>query len=172
VHFTYDAQGRRTSKAVYAWNGVYFPDTPTSVTLYVYDGTNLIGEVDASTGKLTKSYTWDPSKAGGVGGLLAITTYDGSGTVNGVYLPVYNGHGDVVALVNKANGAIVATYVYKAFGEVTVTGDASINPFLWQTEYYDADAKLYLFEKRAYTPVMGRFAWPAAANAAVRSQTG
>jgi hypothetical protein len=36
----------------------------------------MVGEIDGGTGRLVKSYTWDPTCQGGVGGLLAVTTFD------------------------------------------------------------------------------------------------
>ena len=47
VTYTYDALGRRASKTVGG-----------ATTFYIYDGDALIGEVNGTTGQLTRSYTW------------------------------------------------------------------------------------------------------------------
>ena len=47
VTYTYDALGRRASKTV---NG--------ATTLFLYNRNMLIGEVNAGTGQLIRSYTW------------------------------------------------------------------------------------------------------------------
>ncbi len=94
--FTYDHIGRRVRKQLYNWQ----TDTwqLTADTRYIYDGWNLIAELtlnsELGTAELTKSYLWglDLSStlqgAGGVGGLLAITTNQEPGTQNTV-LPAY-----------------------------------------------------------------------------------
>lgn len=48
--------------------------------------------------------------AGGVGGLLSMTVH--AGTNAGTYFYGYDGNGDVVALVNSADGAVAARYEY------------------------------------------------------------
>jgi hypothetical protein len=68
--------------------------TSIQTTKYLYDGFDLIAEVDASTGKMTKSYTWDPQVDGGVGRLLSETTYDATGAVNATYLPLADANGN------------------------------------------------------------------------------
>src|SRR5207248_2557057 len=56
VSYTYDAQNRRTSRTAHDSAGHAY------TTDYVYDGLNMIGEIDAATGLLMRSYTWDPTK--------------------------------------------------------------------------------------------------------------
>ncbi len=135
--YTYDFMSRRTGEALYSWNTTInsWDVTPFQVTQFLYDGWNIIAEVDADTGKMTKSYQWDPTKYRGVGGLLSITTYNENGTVDAVYIPYFNAHSDVAGLINQATGAVTATYTYQAYGQVTITGNGLINPFRWQTAY-------------------------------------
>ena len=87
----------------------YHPSCSVTAQATTSDGTNA----------LVRSYTWglDASGsmqgAGGVGGLLMVNA--GSG---GVHFPAYDLNGNVMGLVNAANGNISAKYEYGPFGEV------------------------------------------------------
>jgi hypothetical protein len=84
---------------------------------------------DPQTGldKLSRSYAWDQDVGGGIGGLLSITTYQADGaTPDKTYLPLYDGGGNVMGLVDTALGTVVATYEYDPFGNtLSATGDAA-----------------------------------------------
>ena len=86
---------------------------------FVYDGWNLITTLSPNS-QLLSSYTWgndlsgSQQGAGGVGGLLEMN-YHGSATTN--YFPAFEGDGNVAALINAADGTVVANYEYGAFGE-------------------------------------------------------
>ena len=73
--FTYDSKWRRISKAVEAYNGTTW--TTNLDASFVYDGWNLVDELNATNNAVIRSYLWglDLSGtlqgAGGVGGLLA-----------------------------------------------------------------------------------------------------
>ena len=93
LEFTYDYLGRRVQKIVKNnWTGT----SGTTVThlKYVYDGHNLIAELNGSNNTVLSTYMWglDLSGtmwgAGGVGGLLMIK--DGTKT----YFPAYDGNGN------------------------------------------------------------------------------
>ncbi len=68
---------------------------------------------------------------------------------------VYNAHGDVVQLV--CDNAVVASYTYDAFGNLTSQIGESDNPFLYCGEYYDAETQTYYLRARYYNPANGRF---------------
>ncbi len=74
LEFSYDANFRRTGKKVYSWSGSAWQ--LASEVRYVYDGWNLLGEVE-TTGSVVRAYVWGQDLsgtmqgAGGVGGLLA-----------------------------------------------------------------------------------------------------
>src|SRR5208337_3271102 len=128
ISFTYDWQGRRIQRIISASAG--FGYIPLSTNIFAYDGWNLIASGNLS---LYNTYVWgldlsgslhgSPREmgsyltggAGGVGGLLE-TSYHGSSTTN-CFAP-YDGNGNVMALVNAANGTIAAGYDYGPFGEV------------------------------------------------------
>src|SRR5574344_2950064 len=109
---------------------------------------------------LVRSYTWglDASGsmqgAGGVGGLLMVNA--GSG---GVHFPAYDLNGNVMGLVNAANGNISAKYEYGPFGEVFCSvGDmAGVNPFQFSTKYTDNETDLLYSGYRYYSPALGRW---------------
>src|SRR5208282_45494 len=129
---------------------------------FLYDGWNLIAELNPAS-SLVRSYMWGTDlsgsmqAAGGVGGLLEVSYY-GSGTTN--CFPAFDGNGNVVALINAADGTIVANYDYAAFGEpIRVTGVmAKNNPFRFSTKYDDDESDLLYYGYRYYNPSTGR--WP------------
>jgi len=127
--FTYDYLGRRVRKTVAAWNGSAY--VATLDRKFIYDGWNLIAERNASTLALVTSYVWGLDltgtlqDGGGVGGLLAVIDQTGSSPV--VHQPYYDGNGNVHALVNRATGAVTASYEYSAFGEtLRATGSFAV----------------------------------------------
>jgi len=156
INFTYDWQGRRIAKTV-SQNG-----TVTSDRRFYYDGWNLTGEVDLVTGR-SIGYTWglDLSQsrqgAGGVGGLLAITVTNGE--LAGTYATAYDGNGNIIGLVNTADGTIAAQYEYGPFGEVlkAVGPLPALNPFGFSTKYRDAETGLLYYGYRYYIPSTGRW---------------
>jgi hypothetical protein len=76
--FEYDYHGRRIRKKVFHWNtaGNNYFTTPASDLKFVYDGWNLLAELNATNNAVVRSYLWglDMSgslqDAGGVGGFL------------------------------------------------------------------------------------------------------
>ena len=161
LEFKYDYLGRRVQKIVKNnWTGT--SGTTATHLKYVYDGHNLIAELDGSTTNKTvlSTYVWglDLSGttwgAGGVGGLLMIK--DGTKT----YFPGYDGNGNVSALLDSADGSLDAKYEYSAFGEPLRVGGAAIaedNPFRFSTKYTDVESGLVYYGFRYYSPSLGRF---------------
>jgi len=160
IDYQYDAKFRRIQKIVSSWNGSNY--VPQSTNKFVYDGWNLIAVLDGNN-NLLQSFTWGTDLsgslqgAGGVGGLISMTIY--AGTNAGTYFYAYDGNGNVMALVNAANGMIVAQYEYDPFLQVIrATGPLSkINPFLGATKFYDWETSLYYYGYRYYEPAVGRF---------------
>ena len=95
--------------------------------------------------------------AGGVGGLLDVS-YHGSSTTN--CFPAFDGNGNVMALVNAADGTLAANYDYGPFGEVIrSTGPmAKTNPIRFSTKYDDDESDLLYYGYRYYKPSTGT--WP------------
>ena len=146
--FGYDSDNRRFKKEVWQW------DIPTaafvlqSTSFFVYDGWNLIGELDAALAP-QRLYQWgldlsgSPQGAGGVGGLLAIRTVADGKT----YYPAFDGNGNVMALVDAADGTVAANYEYGPCGEpLKATGPlAKLNPFRFSTKYHDEETGLVYY---------------------------
>jgi RHS repeat-associated protein len=160
LDFAYDYQGRRIQKIVSTNNGTSYVAQYTN--RFIYDGWNLVAEVNPSSA-LVRSYMWgsdlsgSPQGVSGVGGLLEVNYY-GSATTN--CFPVYDGNGNVAALVNAADGTVSANYEYGAFGEpIRMTGAmAKSNPFRFSTKYDDDESDLLYYGYRYYKPSTGT--WP------------
>jgi RHS repeat-associated protein len=156
--FSYDWMGRRIRKLVRQGQ------TVVEERRYVYDGWNLIAEFNGTT-NLLKSYTWGKDLsgslqgAGGVGGLLAMTTYTNSTTVTGIHYAGYDGNGNVNVLVNATNGVWSGQYEYGPFGEpIRVSGTAARdNPFRFSTKYEDTESGHLYYGYRYYNPSTGRW---------------
>jgi RHS repeat-associated protein len=151
--FAYDPKGRRIQKTV-ATNGV-----AVSTNKFLYDGWNLVAELQPNNAPI-RSYVWgndlsgSQQGAGGVGGLLEVSCY---GTTTTNCFPAFDGNGNVAALINAADGTIVANYEYAAFGEpIRVTGAmARNNPFRFSTKYSDDESDLLYYGHRYYRPSTG-----------------
>ncbi|MBK8915058.1 MAG: RHS repeat-associated core domain-containing protein [Phycisphaerales bacterium] len=129
VEFRYDYMGRRVEKAVFEWEaGSPGSWELLSRTRFVYDGWNLIQELNVPTSgdpTVLRQYSWglDLSGqngdstvgglhgAGGIGGLLSV--YDTNGTTTGEnatsddksYVFLYDANGNVGQLVEWASAA-------------------------------------------------------------------
>ena len=128
--YAYAPSGLRVSKTV---NGTQ--------TGFVLDGNQVILELTG--GAVTAKY---------VRGINLVMSTIGSDT--NYYL--YNGHGDVVQLVNPS-GAVIKEYDYDAFGNEKDIDSADANPFRYCGEYYDLETKTYYLRARNYNPTPGRF---------------
>ena len=161
IVFTYDYMGRRATKQVYLWSGLDWATTPATRLRYLYDGWNLVAELNASNNTLVRSYIWGQDlsgsfdAAGGIGGLLFITDH----TTGSSYIPAYDGNGNIMALVHTTTGSVAAQYEYSPFGElIRSTGTmAKANPFRWSTKYWDEETGLVYYGYRYYSPAMGRW---------------
>jgi len=156
VEFKYDYMGHRVEKKVFTYASSAW--SLTSDTLFLYDGWNMIQELNAA-GVVQKSYIWglDLSQtlqgAGGVGGLLSVVD-------NGeTYHYLYDANGNVGQLVKASDGAIVAHYEYDPFGILLKSSGlmAADNPFWFSTKYYDSETDLYYYGYRYYSTSLGRW---------------
>ena len=84
-------------------------------------------------------------------------------TTTKFYYYVQNLQGDVIALVDSANGNTVVTYTYDAWGNVLSTNGSLattlgvLNPFRYRGYVYDTETRLYYLQSRYYDPNLGRF---------------
>ena len=158
LEFAYDWSGRRIEKKVYAWSAAAGGYQPQSVARFVYDGWNLLAELDGA-GALVRSYVWGQDLsgslegAGGVGGLLLVRQG------GAVYQAGYDAGGNVTTLVDAATGRVAASYDYDAFGNtLKAVGEfAASNPFRFSTKYADAETGLVYYGERFYEPQTGRW---------------
>lgn len=83
------------------------------------------------------------------------------------YLYLKNGQGDITAIVDE-NGAVLLTYTYTAWGEITYSATSmqsmllaatlsNVNPFTYRGYCYDYDIGMYYLQSRYYDPVICRF---------------
>jgi len=157
--FGYDWMGRRIRKTVVD------ADTGQTISdlIFLYDGWNLVAEVNAQTGELIRTYVWGPDLsgamqgAGGIGGLLWVNVESGSHA--GRYFAAYDGNGNVMGLVSASDGSLVAQYEYGPFAEpLRATGPlAADNPFRFSTKYTDPETGLVYYGYRYYSPSLGRW---------------
>ena len=134
------AENNSTVTAQYAYNPSGLRKSKTvggSTKYFVYNGSQIVFEYD-DLGEGTVYYY----------GLNRTHNSDGE-----IY--VYNAHGDTVQLVN--NNAVVVSYTYGAFGNLTSQAGESDNPFLYCSEYFDEETGTYHLRARYYNPANGRF---------------
>ena len=141
----------------YDGNGMRYEKTVSGTkTHYYYNGTQLLME---SKGKQRTYYIY------GVTGIEGMIT--GTGSIQDVYYFDKNTLGDVIAIRN-ANGNVVATYEYDAWGK-TIVKDSSgtqntsatfignVNPIRYRGYYYDTETGFYYLQTRYYDPTICRF---------------
>jgi RHS repeat-associated protein len=133
VVYTYNADGLRTSKTV---DGLK--------TEYTWANGTLVGQ---KSGDDVMNFVYDQDGAA-IGFVL-----------NGVaYWYLKNLQDDVTEVVD-ASGAIVASYVYDAWGTiVSQSGSlADVNPIRYRGYYYDVESGLYYCQSRYYNSAWGRW---------------
>jgi len=131
--YKYDPFGRRIEKTV---NGV--------TTKYLYDGPNILYQYDGSN-NITARYIHN----------LGID--DPLGVVIGGQVYVY--HKDTlgsIRTITNSSKAVVNTYTYDSFGNVTQTGTLN-QPYAYTGREYDSETGLYYYRARYYDPKIGRF---------------
>jgi RHS repeat-associated protein len=137
VTFKYDPFGRRAQKS--------FTQSSTTTTNYLYDGDNLLEEVDNS-GNVLARYTQSPRIDQPLAELRSGATsyYEQDGV------------GSVTSLSNTA-GALANTYTYDSFGKLTFSSGTVTNPFQYTAREFDAETSLYYYRARHYDQSVGRF---------------
>ncbi len=163
LEFAYDHQGRRIGKRVYHAAGPLGVWQLQKELRFIYDGWNLIAELDARAPglPLLRSYAWgldlggSLTASGGVGALVQIWDH----VAGARYLPAYDGNGNLVALFEAGGGTLAAAYEYGPFGEAIRTQGsfAADNPFRFSTKYTDAETGLVYYGMRYYDTKNGRF---------------
>ena len=132
ARFRYDARNRRIEKTI---NG--------RTIQYLYDGINIAAEIE--NGSVTTTYARS----------LNIDEVFARGDGNGVRYYLHDGLRSTLALADET-GAITTSYIYDPFGNVTVSGEPSDNPFRYTGRENDG-AGLYYYRARYYNSEAQRF---------------
>jgi len=182
IDYVYDHQSRRTVRVETTNPGT--KNEAQKTTYYLYDDWNLVANVSAVTGHRSgvtgeeadsvRYYTWGRDLsgslqgAGGVGGLLAISTvHPPEATENWnlktenfkTLYPTYDANGNIGQLIN-ADANVVAAYAYDPFGNVTemAGAEAAENPWRFSTKPVEAGTGWLYYGFRYYNPETGRWA--------------
>ncbi|MDF2531106.1 MAG: repeat-associated core domain protein, partial [Clostridia bacterium] len=131
VSYAYNGEGYRVQKNV---NG--------QIEKYVYEGDKVVLELDGA----------GTQTAANLYGMNLVSRTADSETA--YYL--YNGHADVVGLINTA-GDTLATYYYDAFGNATETTGDKDNPYRYAGYRYDEETDVYYLNARYYDAKIARF---------------
>ena len=159
IQFAYDHQSRRTSKVASNWNGSAWQLTTN--LHFLYDGWNLLAELNATNG-LERSYLWgldmsgSPQGAGGVGGLLALSTFNSQPST---CFYAYDGNGNVRGMIDGRDGNPAARYDSGPFAEPVRSSGAmaAASPMRFSTKYQDADSDFLYYGYRFYNSQAGRW---------------
>ncbi|MCX8131107.1 MAG: GH-E family nuclease [Clostridia bacterium] len=136
---TYNGDGLRVSKV-----------SGNHTTQFLYDGMKPVLELDASGNQTARNvYGSD-------------TLLSRKVDTNNPFYMMYNGHGDVTALVDSTS-TIQGTYYYDAFGKITASSGTANNPFRYSGYMYDSetalgtDTGMYYLNARFYDANTARF---------------
>jgi RHS repeat-associated protein len=160
--FSYDGKMRRRIRQEFTWTNSAW--VQTNAVYYVYDGNLAIQERDVNN-LPTTTYTrgldlsGSLTGAGGIGGLLARTAQSYVDTpLQGHAFYHADGNGNVTMLINSSQ-AVVAKYLYDAFGNVLSASGllASANHYQFSSMEYYANAGLVSYGRRFYDPNLQRW---------------
>ena len=131
AHYSYNGEGLRVEKTV-----------NDKVQRSLYEADQVVLEVDGSNNQIAKN-------------TYGINLLSGEAGGQELYY-MYNGHGDVTALIDAA-GNTAATYYYDAFGNHTETTGEADNPYRYAGYQYDEETDLYYLNARYYDSKIARF---------------
>jgi RHS repeat-associated protein len=132
--FKYDPFGRRIQKS-----------GPLGTANYLYDGVNLLEEVDNSGSVLARynqTRGLDEELSEFRSGATSYYEADGLGTIT--------------SLSNPA-GALANTYSYDSYGRLSASTGTLTNPFQYTGREFDAETGLYFNRARYFDPATGRW---------------
>jgi RHS repeat-associated protein len=156
----YSGVGDDTTRFLYSANGYRYwkMENTDYPEFYVYDSNgrlNIVAKLvtfilpDNSTIPIMypiTQYVWGPDRV-----LAKIEPLTDKS-----YYYLYNGHGDVVQIVDTS-GAIKNTYDYDVWGNFITKQEAIDNHFTYFGQTYDETTGLYYLRARYYDPTTGRF---------------
>ena len=134
VTFKYDPFGRRIEKI-----------SPTTTSIFSYDGNNLVETVNASGGVVARyalGQNLDQPLAMERGSAVDYYEQDGLGSITSL---------------TASNGSVTQSYTYDSFGN-TVNSSGSVTNFLrYAGPEFDTETNLYYNRARYFDPTAGRF---------------
>ena len=150
--YTYDQADRLTGFT----NGA-------STASYAYNGDGL--RMSKTVNSTVEPFVWDASET------IPLLIQDGTTSyVNGpAGFPIeqISGSGAVTyfqqerlgstSMLSNSTGAVVATYTYDPYGNVTSSTGSVTNPILFAGQYLDSESNLYYLNARYYDPTTGQF---------------
>lgn len=149
--------GRWRERVVAYWNGSAYTNAYTN--RFVWDRQVLLAVLNHTNGVVTGlmrglDLSGSHQGAGGVGGVLAVCI-----ATNGVHFAVFDGNGNVSALVGAGTGMVSANYEYSPFGVILRAHGvvSKANPIRWSTQFANdvTGTAKYLF--RDYQAGTGRW---------------
>ncbi|MGV7114740.1 RHS repeat-associated core domain-containing protein [Paenibacillus kyungheensis] len=176
--YTYDLRGNRktlsdTQEATATKESSYSYDPDDRLTSATIDGTKTSIDYlpnglrfQKTTGTVSTQYSYDPwdnvtsekissgDQSTYIYGDRILLKKDQ--TANKDYYYLSNGHGDIVQMVDTT-GAIVNSYGYDEWGNLTKNQETVANNFKYAGEAYDSETGLYYLKARYYDPSQGRF---------------
>jgi RHS repeat-associated protein len=138
VTFKYDPFGRRVQKAL-------TQDGTTTTTNYLYDGMNVIEDLD-NAGNVLARYTH--------GTVIDETLSMLRGGTTSYYHA--DGLGSMTSLSNSA-GTLAQTYTYDSFGKLSASTGTLTNPFQYTGREFDPETGIYEYRARYLDQNTGRF---------------
>lgn len=149
--YTYDALGRRLSKTLYCRkNGEW---ELSSQILFLYQEDQEIGAFDSDKKPLElKILGLQDRKDSDIGSAIALEI---SGRL---YVPCHDAFGNIIALLDLEENALIDEMAFSSFGEATAT--SRINPWRYASKRHDAESGLILFGQRYYDPASCRWLTP------------
>jgi len=162
LEFRYDPQGRRIRKNFFESLKRKKGWKEASVIHFVYDGWNILAELDAD-GRLLRNHLWglDVSGslqgAGGVGGLIASRNYQEETSA----YALYDGNGNVVQYVDVDESVALWSMEYDPSGKLTNGGQVKEAmkhmPFGFSTKYVDVETGYNNYGLRHFDPKLNRW---------------
>jgi RHS repeat-associated protein len=160
--FAYDGKFRRRTRSEFTWTNSTWIETNSII--YFYDGNLVIQErskyflgVDEPSANYVRGLDLSGSRqgAGGIGGLLARSDL----TTGQTAYYYSDGNGNVRTMINSSN-AIVAKYLYDAFGNIlSKSGSiADANLYRFSSKEFHRPSGLVYYLYRYYDPNLQR--WP------------
>jgi len=118
---------------------------PRTRTKYVYDAVRIAETTDGAgnvVARYAQGQNTDEPLAMQQGGTTAYYQADGLGSVT--------------SLANST-GALISSYTYDSFGNLTVSAGTLANPFRYTAREFDSETGFYYYRARYYDSISGRF---------------